>query len=178
MIRSMPSSSMLSSASVTRQAISIRASRSMSSPVISQSIHTSLAFTVTAYDLGFPPSRARPLIIRTNRGARPLNPVRPPASVRYGPRVPGEDDDPARSAAAESSALVAPDVLGRGYARPQRGVRLGLAEPHGHRHHARPHVGGMVLRLVRRPVRPDLDRGLGQRQRQDGGGGQLLPGGL
>jgi len=44
MIRSMPSSSRLSWASVTKQAISMRASRSMSSPVISQSIQTSRSF--------------------------------------------------------------------------------------------------------------------------------------
>src|SRR5204863_408148 len=47
MIRSMPSSSRLSSASVTTQAISMRASRSMSSPVISQSIQTSRSFILT-----------------------------------------------------------------------------------------------------------------------------------
>src|SRR6201996_7638507 len=47
MIRSMPSSSRLSWASVTRQAISMRASRSMSSPVISQSIQTSRSFILT-----------------------------------------------------------------------------------------------------------------------------------
>src|SRR5580658_6149876 len=51
MIRSMPSSSRLRSASVTRHAISMRASRSMSSPVISQSIHTSRSFTLTEYGL-------------------------------------------------------------------------------------------------------------------------------
>jgi len=54
MMTSTPSSNRVSSASVTRQAISMRASRSMSSPVISQSIHTSRSFTLIAYDLGCP----------------------------------------------------------------------------------------------------------------------------
>src|SRR3954447_20131409 len=51
MTMSTPSPSTFSSPSVTRQAISIRASRCRSRPVISQSIHTRRSFTRAAYSL-------------------------------------------------------------------------------------------------------------------------------
>jgi len=62
--------------------------------------------------------------------------------------------------------------------RPQDGVRFWFPEPRRHRHHARPDVQRVVLRLVRRPAGPDLHRSLGERQRERGRGGQLLLGGL
>jgi hypothetical protein len=71
-----------------------------------------------------------------------------------------------------------PDVLRDGDARPQRGIGCRFAEPYRDRHHARPPVGRAVFRLVGRVAGADLDRGLGERECEDGGGGQLFLGGL
>src|SRR5580693_2702462 len=145
----MPSSSRLSSPSVTRHAIAMRASRSMSSPVISQSIHTSRSFIPTGYDFWRPVPPANPFY-RTN-------PVHVPAEMVSAPL---------------------PDVLRDADARPQRGIGLRFAEPHRDRHHACPPVGRAVLRLVGRAAGADLHRGLGEREREDRGGGELFPGRL